>query len=194
MSLIDNILDFSHLESGKLSLAATPFDLRELMTKVTVDLHERAAQKGIQIELLYPDSAPRRFIGDAKQIQQVLTHLADNAVKFTEKGFIRIYCECVFAGDQEASVSVFVKDTGIGIRPEHREFIFQKFSQVDGSLTRRQGGTGLGLTIVKELIELMHGTIGFESSLNAGSCFWFRLTLPVAEAATRSEDVVLNAD
>lgn len=163
------------------------------MTNLAADLRSRAAQKRIPVELSYSAAAPRRFIGDATHIHQVLIQLGENAVKFTEKGFVRLHCECMLQGDKEAVVSLVVEDTGIGISPDKRDFIFQRFSQVDGSLTRRHGGTGLGLAIVKELIELMQGAIGFESHLNAGSRFWFRLTLPVAEAVARPEDVLLNA-
>ena len=181
ISIIDNILDFSRLESGKLSLSAAPFDLHDLMTNLAADLRARAAQKRIPVELSYAAAAPRRFIGDATHIHQVLIQLGENAVKFTEKGFVRLHCECTAQGDKEAIVSLVVEDTGIGISPDKHDFIFQKFSQVDGSLTRRHGGTGLGLAIAKELIELMQGEIGFESHLNAGSRFWFRLTLPVSK-------------
>jgi len=192
MSLIDNILDFSRLDTGQLRIAAAPFDLHDLVVRVTADVQAQAAQKGLSVERFYPASAPRRFVGDARRIQQILMHLAGNAVKFTEKGFIRIHCECLLQGEEEAMLRLVISDTGIGIDPEKRDFIFQKFSQVDGSLTRRHGGTGLGLAIAKELVELMHGEIGFESRCPAGSSFWFTLTLPIAGTVTPPQDALLD--
>ncbi|HEY1212924.1 MAG TPA: ATP-binding protein, partial [Bryobacteraceae bacterium] len=192
MSLIDDILDFSHMESGKLSVTPAPFDLHNVLTDVAVEVQAQAAQKGLAIEHFYPASAPRRFIGDSRRVRQILMQLGGNAVKFTDHGSIRIHCECVLDGKEEASLRLVVADTGIGIDPEKRDLVFQKFSQIDGSLTRRHGGTGLGLAIAKELVELMGGEIGFESRLHAGSSFWFRLTLPIAGTVTRPEDVLLS--
>jgi signal transduction histidine kinase len=110
-------------------------------------------------------------------------------VKFTERGSVHIHYDCSHAGERDAECRVVITDTGIGIDPEKSSFIFQKFSQIDGSLTRRYGGTGLGLAMAKELIELMGGKIGFESRLNDGSRFWFSVTLPIADPAIRLEHV-----
>jgi signal transduction histidine kinase len=192
MSLIDDILDFSHMETGKLTVTAAPFDLHDVLTDVAAEVQAQAAQKGLAIEHSYPASAPRRFVGDSRRVRQVLMQLGGNAVKFTDEGSIRIHCECVLDGKEEARLRLVVADTGIGIDPEKRDLVFQKFSQVDGSLTRRHGGTGLGLAIAKELVELMGGEIGFESRLHAGSSFWFRLTLPITGTVTRPEDVLLS--
>ena len=138
---------------------------------MTADVRARADQKGIAVELAYPDFAPWRFIGDSTRLRQILVHLTGNAIKFTEKGFIRLHCECSLEAGNMAALRLDVADSGIGIDPVMHGIIFKKFSQVDGSLTRRHGGTGLGLAIVKELIELMDGEIGFESRLQAGSLF-----------------------
>lgn len=192
MSLIDNILDFSHMETGKLRITAAPFDLHDLLTDVAAEVQTQAVQKGLVIEHSYPASAPRRFLGDVGRIRQILLHLAGNAVKFTDRGSIQIHCECLIEKQAEAMLKLVVADTGIGIDPEKRGLIFQRFSQIDGSLTRRYGGTGLGLAIAKELVELMHGEIGFESRLDAGSSFWFTLTLPVAGTVTRPDGMFLS--
>jgi signal transduction histidine kinase len=192
LALIDNILDFSRLDTGQLRIAAAPFDLHDLLIDVTAEVQAQAALKDLPVEHFYPSSAPRKFLGDAARIRQIVMHLADNAVKFTDKGFIRIHCECLLHGVQEAMLRLVVADTGIGIDPAKRDLVFQKFSQVDGSLTRRHGGTGLGLAIAKELVELMHGEIGFESRPHTGSSFWFTLTLPTAGATPRPENALLG--
>jgi signal transduction histidine kinase len=192
-SLIDDILNFSYLDNDKLKLAIAPFDLHGMLIKVTSAIRVRAGQKGVHVELCETTLVSRRLNGDAARLEQVLMHLADNAVKFTDKGFIRIHCECVPTDEKEVDLKVMVEDTGIGIDPHKRDVVFQKFSQVDGSLTRRHGGTGLGLAIAKKLVDLMQGEIGFESRPKVGSTFWFRLTLPVVEAETQSEHVMMSA-
>jgi signal transduction histidine kinase len=181
LALIDDVLDFSRLDAGKVELAFAPFNLGDLLTALTVDVRARAAPKGIQVEMFYSASAPQVLVGDVERVRQVLFQLADNAIKFTERGTIRIEGQCLAQTGGEATLRLAVADTGIGIAADKRDLIFQKFSQADGSLTRRHGGTGLGLAIVKEVIQLMHGQIGFESRVSAGSTFWFTFTLPLAE-------------
>jgi signal transduction histidine kinase len=187
MALIDDILDFSLLDANKLKLEVAPFDFHELLAGIAVHTQSRAEQKGLQFEFSYSEGGPRNFIGDRVRIRQIVMQIADNAVKFTAKGSIHIHYDCSYAGEQDALCRIVVSDTGIGIDPQKNSFIFQKFSQIDGSLTRRYGGTGLGLAMAKELTELMGGEIGVESRLHGGSQFWVRLTLPVAESAVRSE-------
>jgi signal transduction histidine kinase len=186
-SIISDILDFSKLETGTLCLELAPFDVHDLVVQVATELRTQAAQKGIEVDLLYPTSAPRMFFGDRTCICQVLMHLGGNAVKFTERGHIRVSLECTSHTEDSTAVKLAVEDTGIGIAPEMHDFIFEKFTQADGSLTRRCGGTGLGLAIAKQTVELMGGEIGVHSRVNAGSKFWFTLTLPRAEAALESE-------
>jgi signal transduction histidine kinase len=192
-SIINDILDFSKLETGKLSLELAPFDLRDLMVQVATEVRTQAAQKGIEVDLLYPTSAPRMFYGDRTRICQVLMHLGGNAVKFTDRGRIRVSLECTSHTGNSTAVKLALEDTGIGIAPEMHDFIFEKFTQADGSLTRPRGGTGLGLAIAKQTVELMGGEIGVDSRVNAGSKFWFTLTLPRAEAAFESEPLVAGA-
>ncbi|HZS54109.1 MAG TPA: ATP-binding protein [Bryobacteraceae bacterium] len=192
LAIIDDILDVSRLEVGKVRLVPSRFDLHELLTAVTADVRIRAAQKNIQVQMSYPSSAPRMFLGDAARLRQVLVHLADNAVKFTEEGAIRISCECLRYDQNAATLRMAVEDSGIGIDDKNRDLIFQKFFQLDGSLTRRHGGNGLGLAIAKDLVELMQGEIGFDSQVNVGSTFWFQLTLPSGEPALTSEHAVSN--
>jgi signal transduction histidine kinase len=193
LAIIGDILDFSELEAGKLRLQTRLFDLHRVLTEVTADLRKQAVAKNIQVDLLYSPSAPRAFIGDAARIRQVLMHLGENAVKFTERGQIRISFACVSEDEHGAAVKLAVEDTGIGIAAEMRDFIFEKFTQADGSLTRRRGGTGLGLAIAKEIVELMGGEIGVESQVNAGSVFWFTIMLPRVEAAAQQDAVLAGA-
>jgi signal transduction histidine kinase len=183
MALIDGILNFSLLDTGKLKLEPAPFDFHELLSGIAANVESRAQQKGLQFELSHSSGNRRNLIGDRERIRQVIVQIADNAIKFTEKGTVHIHYECSCAEGQEVMCRVVVSDTGIGIDPLKSAFVFQKFSQVDGSLTRRYGGTGLGLAMAKELTELMGGEIGFESRLKMGSRFWVSLPLPVAEPA-----------
>ena len=182
MGLIDGILTFTQLESGRLVLEPAEFDLRELLAAAVAEVRARTVEKPVTVELHYPPSAPARFVGDATRIRQVVMQLGDNAAKFTERGRIALEAECHLQSERRADLKVTVKDTGIGIPAEMRDAIFQKFTQADGSLTRRYGGTGLGLATAKKMVELMQGEIGVESRLHSGSAFWFRLTLPLAES------------
>jgi signal transduction histidine kinase len=193
MALIENVLDFSSLETGKLQLSSAPLDLRQLLTAVADVVRGRAAEKRLRVEVLYPAPRLHTLLGDANRLRQALMHLADNAVKFTATGVIRIGCEYARQDETGALIKFSVEDTGIGIDPQHAELIFQKFSQVDGSFTRRYGGTGLGLAIVKELVTLMHGEIGLESRVHAGSIFWFTVPLAFEKPGAASDGEVLTA-
>ncbi|MBZ5603160.1 MAG: hypothetical protein LAO79_12735 [Acidobacteriia bacterium] len=172
--VINDVLDFSRMEAGRMVLASEPVDLSKIVGEVAALLNAQAAAKGIRIQTQYDPGAPSRFLGDEVRIRQVLTNLAGNAVKFTERGGVTIR---VSPRDRDG-VRIEVRDTGIGIEADKLGAIFEKFTQADGSMTRRFGGTGLGLTISKDLITLMGGTIGVESRPGAGSTFWF--TLPLA--------------
>ncbi|MGH9612735.1 MAG: sensor histidine kinase, partial [Bryobacteraceae bacterium] len=176
---IDDILTFSQLQTGKLALSARPFDFRKLLGGVTEWTADQAGAKGVRIELRYPEAAARIFGGDEACIGQILRHLCDNAVKFTDAGQIRISFDCALQ-PTFAIVTVTVEDTGIGIAPNAQKLIFERFTQADGSLTRQRGGTGLGLAIVNALVGLMGGHVGMESRVGEGSRFWFdvRLDLP----------------
>jgi PAS domain S-box-containing protein len=179
LSVINDILDFSKIEAGKLVLESSPFDLRQVIEEVAEMLASKAASNGIDLVVHYPPGAPRHFIGDAGRIRQVVTNLAGNAVKFTASGHVLIAVECQGEGDLRAAMQVSVRDTGIGIPAEKLGSLFEKFTQVDSSNSRRHGGTGLGLAISKQLVEIMGGSVHVESRLGEGSTFWFRLPLPV---------------
>jgi two-component system sensor histidine kinase/response regulator len=179
LGVINDILDFSKIEAGKLQIEPVPFDLREVIEEVNEMLASRAGDHNLNLVLEYPQTVPRRFIGDAGRIRQVLTNLAGNAIKFTPAGHVLITVLREGREEDPANLLISVRDTGVGIPEDKIPALFEKFTQGDLSNTRRYGGTGLGLAISKELVELMGGTIGMVSQFGQGSTFWFRLTLPV---------------
>ena len=182
LTLINDILDFSKIEAGKLEIQATRLDLRDVVEGTVEQLAEHAHGKGLQLVVHYEPSVPTSVIGDPIRIRQILTNLLSNAIKFTRQGDVslRVTVDPLQSGeDGPAMITLAVTDTGSGISPEGQAKLFQSFSQVDGSSTRVHGGTGLGLTICKQLSELMGGTIGVESLIGQGSTFWVRLPFPV---------------
>jgi PAS domain S-box-containing protein len=177
LTVVNDILDLSKIEAGKLTLECAEFDLRDLMEEVARLLAPRAHQKGLRISSRVAPEVPGRLVGDAVRIRQVLTNLAGNAVKFTERGRVDLEA-CVLAeAEAEAMLRILVRDTGIGIPEDQHDRIFQSFTQVDGRSNRKHGGTGLGLTICRNLAALMGGRIGLESRPGLGSAFWIELTL-----------------
>jgi len=179
LALINDILDFSKIEAGKYELEEIDFRVRPHLEDIAMLLADRAHKKGVEIVVDIDPAVPHALVGDPSRLRQVLTNLAGNAVKFTESGFVRLSISPVSSGRRNDPVVVRyeVRDTGIGIPEESRDRMFRSFSQVDASTTRRFGGTGLGLAISKRLIELMGGTVGFDSELGKGSTFYFEVPL-----------------
>jgi len=173
LSIINDILDFSRMESGKLNLEHVDFNLRETVEDVVELLAEPAEQKGIELACYISGNLNTRVTGDPGRLRQVLTNIIGNAVKFTSEGEVLVRVTTQEETDNNALFLFEVTDTGTGITPELQAKIFESFSQGDGSTTRRYGGTGLGLTISKELVSLMGGDINVESRLGKGSKFEF---------------------
>jgi signal transduction histidine kinase/DNA-binding response OmpR family regulator len=177
LSVINDVLDFSKIEAGKLVIESSPFDLRLVAEEVNEMLAHRAEDRRLDLVLEYPAGLPRHFVGDAGRIRQVLTNLVGNAVKFTHEGHVLVTVSCAEQARRQAGVRIAVEDTGTGIPADKMGILFEKFSQVDGSTTRKYGGTGLGLAISKQLVNLMGGDVGVESEEGKGSTFWFTLPL-----------------
>lgn len=175
LNIINDILDFSKIEAGKMPIELHDFDLEDLILKTVEFLSPRAKAKKLKVNVLGADEIPAPLMGDSGRLRQVLTNLLSNAIKFTEKGGITLQINKESESDEHVTLLIRVIDTGIGISPEKLNQLFQPFSQLHDSMKRRQGGTGLGLTITKRFIELMEGEIGCESALGRGSTFWLRL-------------------
>ena len=183
LRILNDILDFSKIEAGKLDLERAPLDLRALVHDAVRLVSVPAQAKGVPVRAVIDPRLPAYIVGDAARIRQILINLGGNAAKFTERGEITIDVSVVNRRDPDLTVRIAVCDTGIGIAPERRAVLFNTFSQVDASTTRRYGGTGLGLSIVKRLAELMGGNVGVESIPGMGSTFWFTIATSVTADA-----------
>ncbi len=181
LQIINDVLDFSKIEAERLTLHPEPFDLERVVHEVAMLLQPRARSKGIDILIDFDMFLPTRYVGDAGRLRQVLTNLMGNAVKFTDTGHVLVRVVGIETGDRQRQLHITVEDTGIGIAPEFLDHIFGEFNQVEQEVSRRFEGTGLGLAITRRLIERMEGAVWVESELGKGSCFGFRLALPVAE-------------
>ncbi|MDI6769902.1 MAG: response regulator [Anaerolineales bacterium] len=176
LTLLNDILDFSKIEAGKLELEAIDFNLRNTIEDVAYSLARRAQDKGLELACLIHPDLKTALRGDPGRLRQILVNLVGNAVKFTHQGEIVIRAEPLEETDTHVLVRFSVQDTGIGIPRERLSTVFERFTQADGSTTRRYGGTGLGLTICRQLVEAMNGLIGVESTPGVGSTFWFNIT------------------
>src|SRR5262249_33230104 len=177
LTIITAILAFSKIEARKLPLEATAFSLRDILGQCLQPLSPRADQKGLELAYHVPGDVPDRLVGDPARLGQIVVNLVGNAIKFTESGEVVLRVEKAVQTPTEVELHVMVSDTGIGIPVEKQQTIFEAFTQADGSTTRQYGGTGLGLTISSQLVELMGGRIWMESAPGQGSTFHFTVRL-----------------
>ncbi len=182
LEIINDVLDFSKIDAGKMRLVLEPFVLHDCVGSAVKALANRAHEKGLELTVDVPPEIPHELVGDAHRLAQVLVNLVGNAIKFTDAGDVLVSVEIANMTDDRVEVLFGVTDTGIGIPPEKQAMVFEAFSQVEQSTTRRFGGTGLGLAICGQLVELMGGRIGVESVHGRGSTFWF--SVPFARAKT----------
>jgi len=179
LTIINDILDLSKLDAGKVTLAARPVDLRSVVADVIDLLRPQAQHKGLYLDTEIDKSVPPWIVGDATRLKQVLTNLVGNAVKFTHHGGVQVFGRIL---PDATTLECKVVDSGIGIPADKTPRLFKKFSQVDSSINRRYGGTGLGLVITKRLVEGMGGTISVESKQRQGSTFTFCLPVAISQA------------
>ncbi|HEY7866185.1 MAG TPA: ATP-binding protein, partial [Psychromonas sp.] len=192
LDIINDILDFSKIEAGKLQLDNRPLQLQSLINNLVTLLSPQAVKKGLQLNYSLPRELNSWVLGDTLRLRQVFTNLIANAIKFTNSGEISVSAVIFEQSATELSLQIRVRDTGVGIAPEHQDRIFESFSQADSSTTRHYGGTGLGLAISKQLIEMMGGRIGFSSELGHGTTFWFDLKLNKTDPALSDDALSVN--
>jgi two-component system sensor histidine kinase RpfC len=173
--LIENVLDFSKIESGKLESEKIDFDLHELVNNIIEMFQSQAAEKKLQLNVRFSPDTPYALKGDALHLLQIIINLTGNAIKFTNKGSVELRISTIRQDETTAYLKFEVIDSGIGISPEAQQTIFERFTQADPSIARKYGGTGLGTTISRDLVKLLGGKIGLHSELGIGSVFWFEL-------------------
>jgi two-component system, sensor histidine kinase and response regulator len=188
LHVINDILDFSKIEAGKLELEKNEFGIRDLFKDTLRTLAVRADKKGTEVAVRVSPSIPATVIGDPTRLRQLLVNLVGNAIKFTDGGYINVNAEREPGGDAEVLLHISVSDSGVGIPHAKQQLIFEPFSQADGSTTRRFGGTGLGLTISRQLVELMGGRIWVDSEVGKGSTFHFTCCFGKGSASSSQEE------
>ena len=182
LTIINDILDLSRIESGMMHIEKLPFNLRELLDSLATMLNVKAKTRGLYLRTEVDNSIPETLKGDAVRLTQILMNLISNALKFTHEGGVLVQLEKIDLKEQTVFIRFIVTDTGIGISPEKQKTIFDRFQQAQTETTRRYGGTGLGLAIVKQLVEIQNGSITVESELGKGSVFTVVLPYEIAEA------------
>ena len=178
LTLLNDILDYSKIEAGKLHFELLAFDLEALLEEVTASLALRAHEKGLEVLCGLAPDVPVQVHGDPVRLRQIVVNLIGNAIKFTQQGEVVVHVTCEAETDADATLRFSIRDTGIGIPAAKQDLLFQQFSQVDASTTRKYGGTGLGLAISKQLVEMMGGSIHVSSEEGHGADFWFVIRLP----------------
>ena len=204
LALLNDILDISKVEAGKLELESAPLDPAQIVHEIQALFAGSASQKGLRIESGWIGATDQsgqpgqRYLGDHHRLRQMLSNLVGNAVKFTEKGHVRIEAQEVERDGSHAVLEFRVTDTGIGIPEDKQALLFKPFSQTDSSTTRQYGGSGLGLSLVSNIAKLMGGEIGADSTPGTGSCFWFRIRAdflaPEADSREQKRQATVGAD
>lgn len=194
LGIINDILDFSRLDEGRMTLDSAQFNLRQTLYEVIALLAPQASSKGLRMALQYDTGVPEALVGDAARIRQIAVNLIGNAIKFTHRGRVDVVVRCAEQTADAARMVLAVRDTGIGIPEGKLDLVFERFTQADGSMTRRYGGTGLGLTLVKQLVELMSGALDVESREGAGSTFTISLRLPLASVGASGEEQLVSKE
>jgi len=179
--IINDILDFSKIDAGKITFESIPFDLRELIEETSELFIDTVNLKNLELTCFVPTHIACRILGDPTRLRQIITNLLSNAVKFTEAGEVKLSVSVVSRHDSRQELMFTVEDSGIGIAEDVTGRLFEKFTQADGSTTRKYGGTGLGLSVCKQLVEQQGGSIGVNSRLGMGTTFWFSLTFDIVE-------------
>ncbi|MCC7497241.1 MAG: response regulator [Bryobacterales bacterium] len=186
LALVNDLLDLSKIEAGKMVLEKIPFDLRQLLADTLKAHAAKARQKGIRLEASFTSAVPEQIIGDSLRLRQILNNLVSNAIKFTDKGSVELKVDGrISDSGRQVMLRLEVCDSGAGIPADKIPVIFDKFTQADGSITRRYGGTGLGLAITKKLVEMHRGAISVESEVNRGSCFVVELPCEIPAGPQR---------
>jgi PAS domain S-box-containing protein len=191
LTIINDILDFSKIDAGQLVLDPAPFNLVEAIEDVATLVSTRAKEKDLELIVRVDPDLPEMFVGDVGRIRQIITNLMGNAVKFTDTGHVLVDVNG-HVENGAGKLRINVTDTGIGIPKDKIDLVFDKFSQVDASSTRRHEGTGLGLAITSKLVAMMGGEIGVESEFGRGSTFWFTLDLPTSETSARRKPTPID--
>ncbi|WP_207259862.1 response regulator [Desulfovibrio sp. Huiquan2017] len=186
LGIINDVLDLSKIEAGMLTVESVGFKLEQVLEQLTTIVSPRANEKKLEFLISVGADVPPAVQGDPMRLAQILINLCNNAVKFTDKGSVVVGISTVKKDANNATLRFSVRDDGIGIKPEKIQELFQPFTQADASTTRKYGGTGLGLSLCKQLVDLMGGTIGAESEFGKGSLFWFEATFPVFHEETES--------
>jgi PAS domain S-box-containing protein len=188
LGLLNDILDFSKMDAGKMALDLQPFRVERLLRDLSVILSANIGNKPVEVLFDIDPATPKVLLGDALRLQQVLVNLAGNAIKFTAQGEVLVQIKVLAQTGPDATLRIAVRDSGIGIAPEHQQHIFDGFSQAEASTTRRFGGTGLGLSISRRLVELMGAELALDSVPGQGSTFYFTVTLPAVEQGPDAPD------
>ncbi|WP_295890759.1 transporter substrate-binding domain-containing protein [uncultured Vibrio sp.] len=192
LSIINDILDFSKIEAGKLDIENAPFQLSSVIDTLTDITTSSAKDKPLEIELQVDHDVPDHLLGDSVRLLQTLLNLLGNAIKFTPKGRVSLFVQSVSRGTKHVCLHFEVKDTGIGIGEKQQQALFEAFSQADASITRKYGGTGLGLNISQQLVKAMGGEVSVQSEVGQGSCFSFELSFELGKKPETVETLVKN--